>query len=158
MGINLRCFYRMNYVTNMKSYIILNIKHISTTWVGMFLDLMQKSGMLSLMDAQARYQWNKSLKDRIFLPSVKLTYSVPLNNFITAREKCSRVGWSTYSRSFHGITKPIVPAVLERRSSSIIWRLTIVGATARTGVGGEISWPIWKGCCFYWMVNLFLTT
>lgn len=41
---------------------------------GIWKDLMKKSGMLSLMDAQARDEWYKTLKGRIFRLSAKPTF------------------------------------------------------------------------------------
>lgn len=94
---------------------------------GIWRDLMKKSGMLSLMDAQARDQWNKSLEgENIPAP----TYSVPLNSCIRAKMRYLSGVLSMFLRDCLGITKLIVRAVLERRSSSTIWFLTIAGVTA----------------------------
>lgn len=45
-------------------------------------DLMLKSGMMGLMDAQARDQWHKNLEEGIFLLSARQISSAPLNSCI----------------------------------------------------------------------------
>lgn len=55
-------------------------------------DLMKKSGMLSLMDAQAREQWYNSLERTIFPLSVKPISSVRLSSCTRAKARCLSVG------------------------------------------------------------------
>ncbi|WP_432263820.1 DUF4942 domain-containing protein, partial [Escherichia coli] len=51
-------------------------------------DLMQRSGMLSLMDAQARDTWYRSLEYDNFRKSVKRTFGAHLSNCTRIRMKC----------------------------------------------------------------------
>jgi hypothetical protein len=48
---------------------------------------MLKFGMLSLMDAQARDQWNKSLDDGDLPEISEDTFSAPLSSYTTAKLK-----------------------------------------------------------------------
>lgn len=55
-------------------------------------DLMNKSGMLALMDAQARDEWYNSLERTIFPLSVKRIFSAPLSSYIRVKRRCSSGG------------------------------------------------------------------
>lgn len=82
---------------------------------GIWRDLMLKSGMLSLMDAQARDQWYRNLEGIIFLPSAKPTYSVPLSNSTSRRTRYLNAGSSIYSKDYPGTIKPTVHANLAKK-------------------------------------------
>jgi hypothetical protein len=84
-------------------------------------DLMLKSGMMALMDAQARDQWHKNLERGICLPSVRRISSVLLSNYIGTKWMYLSVALSMSSKACHGITKPIVLVASVRKSSSTIW-------------------------------------
>lgn len=58
-------------------------------------DLMNKSGMLALMDAQARDEWYNRT---IFPLSVKRIFSAPLSNYIRVKRRCSSGGSLTCLR------------------------------------------------------------
>lgn len=68
-------------------------------------DLMQKSGMISLMDAQARKQWDNNLEGGDFLRSAKPTFLALLSNCITVKQMCLSGGLSTCLRDYYEITK-----------------------------------------------------
>ncbi len=84
-------------------------------------DLMLKSGMISLMDAQARTQWYQNLEDGDLPAISEATFSARLSSCIRAKWRCLSGGLSTYSEGCHGITKPTAHVFSARRSSSIIW-------------------------------------
>lgn len=84
-------------------------------------DLMQRSGMISLMDAQARDQWDKNLEsDNIPEISEANILSTFEQLHLNKRDVFER-GIINVFKACRGITKPIVPAALVKRSSSAIW-------------------------------------
>lgn len=81
-------------------------------------ELMLKSGMLSLMDAQARDQWHLNLEDGD-LPAISETNI--LSTFEQLHQSKAEVferGLSTCSKGCHGITKLTARVSSARRSSS----------------------------------------
>ena len=81
-------------------------------------DLMLKSGMLSLMDAQARTQWYQNLEDGE-LPTI--SEANILSTFEQLYQSKAGAVSSMCSKACHGITKPIARAFSVRRSSSTTW-------------------------------------
>lgn len=77
-------------------------------------DLMLKSGMMALMDAQARDQWHKNLEEGDLL-------AISEENILSTKWLYLSVALSMSLKGCRGITKPIVPAALVKRSSSTIW-------------------------------------
>ena len=84
-------------------------------------DLMLKSGMIALMDAQARDQWHKNLEEGD-LPAISEA------NILSTFEQLHLNKMDVFERGiinvFKGlswITKPIVPAALVKKLSSTIW-------------------------------------
>lgn len=83
-------------------------------------DLMLKSGMMDLMDAQARNQWHKNLKESnlpaISEANILSTFEQLHLNKMDVFER----GIINVSKACHGITKLIVPVTSVRRSSLTI--------------------------------------
>lgn len=77
-------------------------------------DLMLKSGMISLMDAQSRDEWHKNLEDGVLPEISEENILATFEHLHHSKGKCSSVGWSTYLRGFHGITKLTAHVVLEK--------------------------------------------
>lgn len=84
-------------------------------------DLMLKSGMFSLMDAQARTKWYQNLDDGD-LPAISEA------NFLSTFEQLHQSKAEVFERASlmclkdcHGITKLRARASSARRSSSILW-------------------------------------
>lgn len=121
-------------------------------------DLMLKSGMMALMDAQARDQWHKNLEEGD-LPAISEA------NILSTFEQLHLNKMDVFERGIINVFKGLswdyktnrLAASVRRSSLTIWWRITD-GALALTGVGGGINWQTWRECCFCWMANPSLTT
>lgn len=84
-------------------------------------DLMLKSGMMALMDAQARDQLHKTLEEGD-LPAISEANILSTFKQLHLNKGMSLNAVSSMSsKGCHGIIKPIVPVVLGRRSLLTIW-------------------------------------
>jgi hypothetical protein len=93
-------------------------------------DLMLKSGILSLMDAQDRDEWYKNL-DEGDLPEIsEENILATFEHLHHSKGEVFERGGATYLRGSHGITKLTARAVLVKRSSLTKWSLIIAGALA----------------------------
>ncbi|VDR29221.1 Uncharacterised protein [Raoultella terrigena] len=84
-------------------------------------ELMNKSGMLSLMDAQARDEWHKSL-DKDDIPAISEDNILStFRQLHQSKEEVFERGVINVFKISVGITKPITPVILARRLSLTIW-------------------------------------
>lgn len=90
-------------------------------------DLMNRSGMLSLMDAQARDQWYRVWRVKTCPLSMKKASIARLSSYTMIRGRCLSVVSSTFSSHFPGITRPTILVASVRKSSSVIWSATTSG-------------------------------
>lgn len=83
-------------------------------------DLMLKSGMMALMDVQARDQWHKNLEEGD-LPAISEANILSIFEQLHLNKRMYLSEASLmFLKACHGITKPIAPAASVRRSSSTI--------------------------------------
>ena len=125
---------------------------------GIWRDLMKKSGMLSLMDAQARDQWDRNLEgDEI--PAISEA------NILSTFEQLHQSKDEVFERGIINIFKGLswdfkTNSPCSFTKKMIINSLVVYNrwATACAGDGGGINWLTWKECCIYWMENPSRTT
>lgn len=109
-------------------------------------ELMNKSGMLSMMDAQARDEWHKSLeKDDI--PAISE------DNILSTFERLHQDKHAVFERGvinvlkrYRGIIKRTHPVGLENRSSWMVWFLTTAGGLASHMAIDATRLLIWNVC------------
>ncbi len=84
-------------------------------------DLMQRSGMLSLMDAQARDTWYQSLEYDNFPEISEANILSTFEQLHQNKDEVFERGMINVFRGLSGITKPIAPASLAVKLSSTTW-------------------------------------
>lgn len=109
-------------------------------------DMMNKSGMLTLMDAQACDEWHNSL-EKNDIPAISE------NNILSNFEQLNHDKQAVFERGvinvlkrYRGIIKRTHPVGLENRSSWMVWFLTTAGGLASHMAIDATRLLIWNVC------------
>ena len=90
-------------------------------------ELMNKSGMLALMDAEARDEWHKSLEKGDIPAICEANILSTFEQLHKSKVRYLSVVLSTFLKRYRGIIKRTHPVSLVRKSSWMGWFLTTVG-------------------------------